>query len=350
MTVRVRTISREQIRGMFLGVAIGDALGVPVETYDDRRIAREYARITMYIQNPTHKWSSQKPAGMWSDDTQLTLAVAESLIETGRIDLESQARWHLRLLDEFGDLGLGGSTREALAKLRQGIPPTESGKNANPKRGMGNALPMKCSPLGLYLATLTPKRASGRPWTDHAGDIVALAHMTHHTDAGGISAIAHAMAIRTCLRFPGTYPGAISKYLLGEVEDGLGAVAYFGPESPGGHDLYRRLEALGSLQPSLGYVTPQHWDALLGGDRFHVGYTLPFCYGMFLRNPDSVGTIYDTVSAGGDTDTNASIVGGMLGAVHGAGFFPKHLVEGLAHRERILDTADRLCERFGITE
>ncbi|HXV26530.1 MAG TPA: ADP-ribosylglycohydrolase family protein [Candidatus Paceibacterota bacterium] len=342
---------RDQVRGMFLGVAIGDALGVPVETYDAGRIRTEFGRITDYRQNPTHKWSSEKPAGMWSDDTQLTLAVAESIIETGRLDLENQAKWHLVLLDEFGDLGLGGSTRDALRRLREGEKPTESGISNNPKRGMGNALPMKVAPVGLYLASPGPWDGPRQSWEGLEHDIIALAHMTHGTDVGGMSAVAHASAIALCLTFSSRrHSGLIGRYLVSEIVETLDGVPDFGPVSHHGQELYWRLEGLNAFKTMLPFVTPQAWDATLGGDRFHVNFTLPFCYGMFLRNPDSVETLYDTISAGGDTDTNASIVGGMLGAVHGAALFPEHLVAGLAHRERILDTAERLCARLGIKE
>jgi ADP-ribosylglycohydrolase len=189
---------------MFLGVAIGDALGVPVETFDAARIERDYGRITTYLQNPTHKWSATKPAGMWSDDTQLTLAVAESIIERGTFDLESQAKWHLRVLDEFGDLGLGGSTRDALNRIRAGVSPADSGKTDNPKRGMGNALPMKLSPAGALLASdlrLNPVdgRHNTASWFKMIRSVTDLTLMTHRTEVAVASALAHIYAVRHCL-------------------------------------------------------------------------------------------------------------------------------------------------------
>ncbi|MBI2633668.1 MAG: ADP-ribosylglycohydrolase family protein [Parcubacteria group bacterium] len=56
------------------------------------------------------------------------------------------------------------------------------------------------------------------------------------------------------------------------------------------------------------------------------------------------------VNAGGDTDTNGSIVGSLLGALKGVSVFPKHLIDGLWQKEKILDTANRFCDTFDIKE
>ena len=331
----------DRLRGMFLGVAIGDALGVPVETYDAARIARDYGRITTYLQNPSHKWSSRKPAGMWSDDTQLTLAVAEAIIETGSLDLDAQAKWHLKVLDELGDLGLGGSTRDALNRIRAGVSPHESGKTENPKRGMGNALPMKVSPVAVLAA-------QGRAFM--AG-LTSLTAMTHNTSVAAQSAYAHVMALGYCLeRQPKKFFGG--EFLLDAV-DWYSVYARNELPSRGFPDLSVRWQELHPLLISgdLQRLSPaQLGTRYNSGDAFVVYNTLPLAYACFLRHPTSVEALYDAVAAGGDTDTNASIVGGLVGALNGTAVFPAHLVNGLAMRDRILDTAERLCERLGIKE
>lgn len=47
-------------------------------------------------------------------------------------------------------------------------------------------------------------------------------------------------------------------------------------------------------------------------------------------------------ASGKDTDTIASIVGGMLGALHGVDILPKHLLDGLSGRDLIEDAATTL--------
>jgi ADP-ribosylglycohydrolase len=69
---------------------------------------------------------------------------------------------------------------------------------------------------------------------------------------------------------------------------------------------------------------------------------------FFLRQPKSVEALYDVVSAGGDTDTNGSVAGSLLGALDGTAVFPAHLVEELEAVDRLVKTANRLCDLFGI--
>lgn len=331
--------TRDRIRGMFLGIAIGDALGVPVETYDAARIEHEYGAVTTYIQNPTHKWSATRPAGMWSDDTQLTLAVAESIIETGILDLTSQAKWHLRLLDEYGDLGLGGSTRDALDRVRAGIYPTESGKTDNPKRGMGNALPMKVAPVGAYAAS------GGSRYSQAVSVLQDFVGMTHYTCIALQSAMAHVRAVEVCLC---TKPQRFTKAeFMWSIRNGARA-AHSTHLLCGPQDLDDRFALLQALDTN--GVAPRLLPNIFSGDQFLVYNSLPVAYGCFLSNPLSIASIFAAIAAGGDTDTNASIVGSLFGALHGAGAFPAHLVEGLQMRKRIMDTAERLCERLGIKE
>lgn len=80
----------------------------------------------------------------------------------------------------------------------------------------------------------------------------------------------------------------------------------------------------------------------------YVYNSLPFSYAFFLRNQDSIETLYDVVSAGGDTDTNGSIVGSMLGAKNGVKIFPEHLINGLWRKDEILKTANDFCDKFEI--
>src|SRR3989344_5523801 len=114
-------ISRDRVYGMFLGVAIGDALGMPVETFSAEKIASKYGRVTDYLRADGQKWLGDRAAGTWTDDTQLTLVVAESLIRCQGIDLDVVAQCHLEQWEKDGDLGFGGTTREALKKLKNGM-------------------------------------------------------------------------------------------------------------------------------------------------------------------------------------------------------------------------------------
>jgi len=49
-------MNKDQIIGAFLGAGIGDALGMPVETFSADRIAKDYGRVTEYRVPSGLKW------------------------------------------------------------------------------------------------------------------------------------------------------------------------------------------------------------------------------------------------------------------------------------------------------
>ncbi len=141
--------------GLFLGTAIGDALGMPVEGHSLKRIRDAHGKLTNYVSCKGHKWFDGQPMGGWTDDTHLTLAVARALIEDKQFTLMGQVKHHVRAL-ETNDTGWGPTTKESIKKLAQGVgpresgiytPPDASGKNA---RGVGNGVCMKTAPLAAY--------------------------------------------------------------------------------------------------------------------------------------------------------------------------------------------------------
>jgi hypothetical protein len=99
-----------------------------------------------------------------------------------------------------------------------------------------------------------------------------------------------------------------------------------------------------SVQPDQGDenndYTGDYWtDQVIPPDRIKVYEYVT--YAFFLKNPSSIDSLYDCVSAGGDTDSNGSMLAGLLGALHGTGIFPQHLVDGLVEKEEVLAIADQ---------
>ena len=70
----------KQVYGGILGLAVGDALGVPVEFMSRQEISKD--PVSSMRGYGTH----DQPMGTWSDDTSLTLALMDSIVEKGGID------------------------------------------------------------------------------------------------------------------------------------------------------------------------------------------------------------------------------------------------------------------------
>lgn len=335
------TVSRDQIEGMFLGIAIGDALGMPAENLPIEEKDKKYGRITSYVRPDGHKWFNGREAGTWTDDTQLTLLVADLLIECGGINLDDLARRHVEYWEKEGDLGFGPTTRAAIKKLASGTHWSKSGISKNPNHGFGNALPMKIAPVGALRASLLWGEKEIEWRSEFIKNIIKFTLMTHYTRMAIDSALAHVFAINLCLRNNFSVENFITEILYWS-----NFVLY--EETHQIKDrLSERFEQLGKLD--FASLTPEKIIELFGGGTSYVYNSLPFSYAFFLRNPHSIETLYDVVNSGGDTDTNGSIVGGLLGTLNGISIFPQHLIDGLWQKERIQATADKFYETFFTT-
>ena len=71
---------QDRARGMLVGLAIGDALGAPVEFLNSDIIAGEMRKIQKM--HDTLRF----PKGVWTDDTSMALCLADSLLNCGGYD------------------------------------------------------------------------------------------------------------------------------------------------------------------------------------------------------------------------------------------------------------------------
>lgn len=328
---------RSKIRGTFLGLAIGDAIGKAVETWTPQQIVEKHGRIEKYLDCAGHKWFDGDKIGTWTDDTQLSLAVARGLIESEDFDLNFIAKEHVKEYLKCV-LGWGGSTKEAVQRLSDGVHWSEAGFTDIPGRGTGNGVCMKVAPIGLFMALTNPD-CKDPPWNDHIIKIVQLSTMTHRTSLAITSGLAHSFAILKCLI---TSPTAFDKFSFVRMMQASADMGKnFLPETIK-DDLSVRFKLLENDYAPLGILDPE----VFGGGSCYAYDSLPFTYAWFLRNPTSIESLYNCVSGGGDTDTNGSMLGSLLGALNGEEIFPAHLVEGLDRREEIMEVADKFCEKF----
>lgn len=356
---------RDRIIGMFLGTAIGDALGMPVETMTMKQISDKYGKISSYIDpDQSHKWYGGKlKAGMWTDDTQLTLAIAKSLIKKGAIGMDDIIQEHIKAMDE-SDIGWGRSTLESVQRLKNGVHWSMSGNIG----GAGNGVVMKISPIAAFFA----KANFGLPEANFKDcvfpseyligrvknaykQIVQVTLMTHCSDMACTSSVLQLFLLELLLRgrkleefyYISTAiflrPGQEGESDTLEERVCRLAYAYFSDwdEMIVEDDFLDYLASINSVEKSL---------ELFGGATCYVKNSLPFTYSCFFRNPRNIEAMYEAVNAGGDTDTNASMVGALLGANNGTKIFPDHLIDGLWRKEEILKIANDFCDRFKITD
>lgn len=336
-------INRSKIRGMFLGCAIGDSLGMPVETFLKERIEKEYGRVTMYHRPDKHKWFDGRDAGTTTDDFQLTAAVAEALIES-ELDMESQVNWHIKALNET-DSGWGNTTRFSVQNLSKGIHWANSGLN-DKSNGVGNGVAMKISPVAaLYVSMFESKSLKFDDMLKKNFTFFSqLNDMTHPTKISLMSSFSIFSTIAYCLN---------SDSLCIDFDE-LKELIFIN------YDLLKKFqvnksypevqddvcERIKDLFKNINNYIGINFIEKYGGGSCYCYNSIPFSLGFFLKKPNSIEALFDVVNAGGDTDSNGSMVGCMLGALNGEEIFPNYLIDGLKVKNQVFDIADRFYEKF----
>ncbi len=123
-------MTKEQLEGCLIGGAIGDAIG---GFYENRSLSH-----TDFLSYPWHT----------SDDTQLTLATCQAIIESnGKVVPEKIARKFLEWYNHGQLTGLGASTLKSLRDLQKGAHWALAGRTG--ERAAGNGAAMRIAPLAF---------------------------------------------------------------------------------------------------------------------------------------------------------------------------------------------------------
>jgi len=174
------------LAGTLYGVAVGDALGAPVEFMGEESIKRQYGKITTM---KSGGWMNVEP-GEVTDDTQMTLCVARGITENPDAPVEAIGREFIRWIESRPkDVGstCAGSIFRAIDKAAPGRVPTEAqwmkASEENHRqlggRSGGNGSLMRTAYVGMYYegeeATKKAYQISRMThWDEEAGHICSL--------------------------------------------------------------------------------------------------------------------------------------------------------------------------------
>ncbi|HYV39897.1 MAG TPA: ADP-ribosylglycohydrolase family protein [Gemmataceae bacterium] len=287
----------DTILGCIVGGAIGDAAGAAFEGRDDlpanSQLLGEDARLT--------------------DDTQLTLATCEALVESGKPDPALIADSFLRWYRARRLTCLGASTFKALRDLDVGAHWALAGRKGD--RAAGNGAAMRIAPLAFCID----------PWHDDSRQVIRdICRITHHNDEAYIGALAVLLAIHR---------------LAKKVDWSLHKIASFLPNT----SVRDRLSTYADLTPGSSLKE----TAVLYGTSGYVVESVPFALfaAAQVHELGFVGMLEQVIAAGGDTDTNASIAGQVAGTALGFGQLPRELVTRLPQGDLVLGIARRFAER-----
>jgi ADP-ribosyl-[dinitrogen reductase] hydrolase len=285
----------ERARGCLFGQLAGDSLGSLVEFAEARAIARMYPQG---VRRLADGGAFDTIAGQPTDDSELALMLARSLVAEQRFDDEAVARSYAAWCAS-GPFDIGTTTSNALrpanAAAREGRSAAAVARAAALTNAMGsqaNGALMRISPLGIFgwrmpaheLAELARRDA----WLTHPNPVCR--------DASALFVVMIAHAIAT------------------------------GPSPHQLHAFAASWAKRASLHPDVLAIVresverpPDEYHARMGWVRIALGNALH----QLAHARDFESGVVDTVMRGGDTDTNAAIAGALLGAVHGCAAVPR---------------------------
>ncbi len=327
------------VQGCLMGVAIGDALGMPVETMKHEDIMRlnggqGVIGFMPSVQKRVWDTANLKP-GDTTDDWQLTRAVANSLIRTkGVVDIVDCAKEHIRELNS-STFGWGKGSQFAIEAIRDGKrdPVKDPLPPASPGKGCGNGVIMKIAPLAIAHTLMVDKR---NLWNE----CKALGSITHPDIRASIAAYAVAYLMQFILRnqtnhFIVNQSPIILDMLIHVVMD----VEKLEDQNLESDCVSLRLLRLQGIGHSANLVRET------AGCGFTALDSVAFSIGTFLRHPlDFRDGVLEAVNAGGDSDTHASIVGALIGLNGGLSAIPKEWQDFNPQFQETIEIGARLNE------
>lgn len=295
--------------GSLVGLAVGDAMGAPVEFKEKGR----FVPVAGYRDGGPFKLK----AGYWTDDTAMALCLANSLIKSKGIDQDDQMSRYLRWIND----GYMSSTGKAI--------------------GVGQTV---LTALLRYYRTSDPKQGLSSPKYSGNGCIMRLAPVPIYYNSNPIDAILNSIASAEVthgspqsLQITAYFSGLLWGALNGVPKHDLLQPYYSPAQEFEFNGLYTDVESVlrmdyrnkaeNSLNPT-GYVCDSLEVALWA---FY--NTCTFEEGLML-----------VVNMGGDADTTGAIYGQLAGAYYGVDQIPDGWVTNLYNSRYIAALAASLID------
>lgn len=307
----------DAVIGCLLGLAVGDALGLPREKLSRRRGDRIFPDA-----DQRHRF--YRGRGLFSDDTEHACLTAQAMLRSGgqpelfQRELARRLRWWAAAIPA----GIGRATLASCCKLWLGYSPQSSGVFS-----AGNAPAIRAPLLGICLGDDLEKLGAF---------LQASTRLTHTHPAAEYGAFAIAWAARTSAMIPAeerVEPRPFVEELRQVVRGDIFSSR-----------LFDRLDAM-VLSLEMGQSTEEfantmEWDRGVGG---YVLETVPVALHAWQRHPtnfrEAVGSV---IRCGGDTDTTAAIVGALVGSRVGKAGIPSDWIEGIIDWPRSVTWVEEL--------
>ena len=304
---------QDKFRGAILGCFLGDAFGAGFEGMSPDEVISRLSTL------------SEKFPRTYTDDTDMTLVLMESVIESGKVDPEDIANKFSQRCDLTRGYGIG--TIKAVHALRAGAAWHQVSRVVFEKGSFGNGAAMRVSPVGLFfhhdLETL--RKAA-----------MDQANVTHTHPLGQWGAVMQASCVGLAL-----VQDPKRSLKKEEIIIDLREILWPGPVE------YQR--ALNEMENifAQGKKVETRVIARRLGNSVEAHRSVPSAsYVAMTYSPDFQDAIRAAISLGGDTDTIAGMVGAIVGAHVGERGLPVEWIEQLEEGPRGRSFARELAGRL----
>jgi poly(ADP-ribose) glycohydrolase ARH3 len=297
---------KSKFLGCLVGTAIGDALGA--------------GREGMGMSGSEDIVSLAEKLGqlIYTDDTHMTIGIAESLIENKGFDGEHMAQTFIRNYEAEPWRGYGPGPPIIFGMIKSGEAWDSAANGLYRGGSFGNGSAMRVAPVGLlYSRNLEKLREIA----------YQSSSITHSHELGKEGAALQACAVALALNTPSDEDIDREAFLSG-LQDFIQ------------DRLYK--EKVTRIRELLGEQDKAKVVAVLGNG-IEAPRSVPTAIYCFLRQPQSYkDTVIYAVSLGGDTDTIAAMAGAISGAYLGIEAIPSEWRAKLENRKYIEALAEKL--------
>jgi ADP-ribosylglycohydrolase len=309
---------KDKIFGCLIGAAAGDAMGAATETRTREQIREKFGGyVRDFIAPPPDTFARGNEAGQITDDFSVAYItcrkiIAQDGIITTRGATEALLEW--AAIDKYFSRFAGPTTRAAVAALRgEPIIRSEDFVAVNDNAKATNGAAMKIAPIALF---------SGGDVDKAIHDAVTVGAVTHGNNIALSAAAAVAAATARALKDDANLFDVLQAGLYGAREgDRIGREKY---HTFAGASVEKRIAfalELATLSSSLDEAIEKIGGYI--GSGLMAAEAVPAVFGIIAAaGGDPVEGICAGVNIGNDTDTVATMVGGILGALKGSDAMP----------------------------
>jgi ADP-ribosyl-[dinitrogen reductase] hydrolase len=288
----------DRLAGCLVGLAVGDALGAPLEFLPRDQVRKRFPQGLREM-TASSLWNK----GEYTDDTQMALLIAESLLQNEGFVASDIAKRFQEWARAAKDVGI--QTRAVVNMAGYAEDPERCARKYytdHPDSSAGNGALMRCAPIALFCLSsieelIEMSRASGR--------------VTHQDPKAQSSCV--------------ILNGCIRAAICNDVRDARAEVLALVPDSE--RTTWHQLERIENYREqeiaSSGYTV----------------HTLEAAFWSFLTTESYEHAVVRAANLGDDADTVAAVCGALAGAYYGYSAIPERWREQLQDEARIREVA-----------